>query len=148
MRTPKRYLALATALGIFLGVGSALAHVTISPTESSTGASETYTMRVPTERDSATVRIEAEFPTGMTVSDFESKAGWTIEPTTDAEGHVVSAVWSGGSIPPGQAEQFSFTAQNPGAATTLTWQVVQTHADGSTAEWVGERAPAVVVSGD
>jgi len=105
-------------------------------------------MRVPTERDSATIRIEAEFPIGMAVSDFESKTGWTIESTTNAEGEVVSAVWTGGSIPSGQAEQFSFTAQNPREATTLTWQVVQTHADGSVAEWMGERAPAVVISGN
>ena len=148
MRTQKRYLALATALGIFLGVGSAFAHVTISPTESSTGISETYTMRVPTERESATVRIEAKFPMGMTVSDFESKTGWTVEPETNAEGHVVSVVWSGGSIPPGQAEQFSFTARNPGAATTLMWEVVQIHADGSTAEWGRTGNIAVVVSGN
>ncbi len=148
MRTQEPYLVFAAALGIFFVVGSGFAHVTISPTESSTGASETYTMRVPTERDSATVRIEAEFPMGVTVSDFESKTGWTIEPTTDADGYVVSAVWSGGEIPQGQAEQFSFTAENPGEATTLVWSVVQTHADGSTAEWVGDVAPTVVISGN
>ena len=148
MITNLRYLAFATTLGIFFVVGNAFAHVTISPTESSTGASETYTMRVPTERESATVRVEAEFPMGMTVSDFESKTGWTIEPTRNAAGEVVSAVWSGGSIPPGQAEQFSFTARNPGDATTLMWKVVQIHADGSTAEWMGERAPTVVISGN
>ena len=148
MKTNTRYLAFATTLGIFFFVASAFAHVTIAPRESSTGGSETYTMRVPTERDSATVRIEAEFPMGMTVSDFETKTGWTIEPTTNAAGEVVSVVWSGGSIAPGQAEQFSFTARNPGDATTLMWQVVQTHADGRTAEWMGERAPTVVISGD
>jgi uncharacterized protein YcnI len=148
MKTRKPYLVFAITLGMFLGVGSAFAHVTISPGESSAGGSETYTMRVPTERDSATIRIEAEFPIGMAVSDFESKTGWTIESTTNAEGEVVSAVWTGGSIPSGQAEQFSFTAQNPREATTLTWQVVQTHADGSVAEWMGERAPAVVISGN
>ncbi len=148
MRTQKRYLASATILGIFLGVGSAFAHVTISPTESSTGTTETYTMNVPTERDTATVRIEATFPMGMTVSDFESKTGWAVEPEINAEGHVVSAVWSGGSIPPGQAEQFSFTARNPGAATTLMWQVVQIHADGSIGEWGRTGNIAVVVSSD
>lgn len=153
MKTNKRYLVLATTLGFLFVVQSALGHVRISPGESSTGASETYTMRVPTERDSATVRIEAEFPMGVTVSDFAAKAGWTIETTTNDEGYVVRAVWSDGSIPPGQAEEFNFTARNPGEATTLVWKVIQVHADGTTAEWVGERgsrnpAPAVVISGN
>ncbi len=153
MKTNKRYLVFATTLGIFFAAQSALDHVRISPGESSTGASETYTMRVPTERDSATVRIEADFPMGMTVSDFEAKTGWTVETTMNAEGHFLSAVWSGGSIPPGEAEQFVFTAQNPGEATTLVWKVIQIHADGSTAEWVGEGgssnpAPSVVISGN
>ena len=64
MKTNTRYLAFATTLGIFFFVASAFAYVTIAPRESSTGGSETYTMRVPTERDSATVRIEAEFSYG------------------------------------------------------------------------------------
>ena len=150
MKRNKRYLIFATTLGVLFLVQSASGHVRISPGESSTGASETYTMRVPTERDSATVRIEAEFPVGVTVSDFEAKAGWTIEPTTDAEGQVVGAVWSGGSIPRGQAEEFTFQATNPSEETTLIWKVIQIHADGSSAEWVGERgsrnpAPVTVI---
>ena len=144
------YLVFATTLGLFFVSQSSLAHVRITPGESSSGGSETYTMRVPTERDSATVRIEAEFPAGMAVSDFESKSGWTIQPTMNDEGHVAAAVWSGGSIPPDQAVEFSFTALNPGEASTLVWKVIQIHADGSRAEWVGERgsrnpAPTVTI---
>ena len=153
MKISTRNLAIATTLGILLVVQGAFAHVTISPRESSAGATETYSMRVPTERDSATIRIEAEFPMGLTVSDFEPKDGWAVEPTTNPEGYVVNVVWSGGSIPPEQAEEFTFTVQNPEAATTLVWRVVQTHADGSTAEWVGEAdspnpAPRVVLDGN
>ena len=150
MKTSTQRLAVATAFGVFLVGQSTFAHVTISPRESSAGAMETYSMRVPTERGSATIRIEAEFSMGLTVSDFEPKDGWTVESTTDAEGHIVNVVWSGGSIPPEQAEEFTFTVQNPGTATTLVWRVVQIHADGSTAEWVGEAdsrnpAPRVVI---
>jgi uncharacterized protein YcnI len=150
MMTSTRHLTIATTLGVLLVVQGAFAHVTISPRESPAGATETYSMRVPTERDSATIRIEAEFPMGLTVSGFEPKDGWTVEPTTNADGHVVNVVWSGGSILQEQAEAFTFTVQNPGAATTLVWRVIQTHADGSTAEWVGEAdsrnpAPRVVI---
>lgn len=73
-------------------------------------------------------------------------AGWRIEPRKDSEGRIVSAVWSGGSIAPGETRKFSFAARNP-METTLVWKVIQVYADGSRAEWVGERgsrAPALV----
>ncbi len=145
MRKTRRYLvSAATTLTVLFAVQTVFAHVTISPRQSTAGKTETYTIRVPTERGSPTVRIEAEFPMGLTVSDLEAKAGWEISPTMNDEGRMVGAVWSGGSIPPGQAEEFSFQAMNPSEETTLVWEVVQIHADGSRAEW----APEVEAQGD
>jgi len=42
---------LVAILVIVFSTQSILAHVTISPRESTTGTSENYTIRVPTERD-------------------------------------------------------------------------------------------------
>lgn len=140
--------SLATALILLFSAQSVLAHVTISPRESKVGASETYTIRVPTERGSPTVRIEIEFPMGVTISDLETTPGWEVETTVNADGKIEGAVWSGGSIAQGESGEFNFTAQNPAAEESLVWKVVQIHSDGSRAEWVGEsgsRNPAPVV---
>jgi len=143
--------SLAVALLLLFTVPSALAHVTISPRESTAGASETYTIRVPNERGADTVRIEMEIPMGVSVSEFEPASGWQIESTMGAEGNSNVAVWSGGSIAVGESQEFSFSAQNPDQEITLVWKVVQIRADGSRAEWIGERGssnPAPMVELD
>ena len=64
--------AYALFAGGFLTCGLALAHIRIYPTESILGAREKYTMRVPNEKQVATIRIEGEFPKDLKVYDFES----------------------------------------------------------------------------
>ena len=149
MKMKRQFLAtLATTLTILFAAQSVLAHVTISPRESTAGAAETYTIRVPTERGSPTIRIEIEFPMGITISDLETTSGWEVETTVNADGEIEGAVWSGGSIAQGETEEFSFDAQNPAEEVALFWKVVQIHSDGSRAEWVGESGsgnPAPVV---
>jgi len=55
-----------------LAFGSLLfAHIRIAPTESTTGAREKYTMRVPNEKQVACSKIEGEFPAGLEIYDFE-----------------------------------------------------------------------------
>jgi len=81
------------------------------------------------------------------VIELEPKDGWTIDLKKDADGKIVGAAWSGGSIAPDELETFRLTARNPAAETTFVWKAVQLHADGSRAEWVGEpdsRRPAPV----
>jgi len=149
MKKRKPFLPfLTTALLILFAAQSSLAHVTISPRESTIGELETYTIRVPTERDVPTVRIEIEFPMGVYVSDFDITSGWEVESITSEDGQYKGAAWTGGSIAQGESEEFSFSSQNPGEEATLVWKVVQIHSDGSKAEWVGENGssnPAPVV---
>lgn len=126
---------------------TAIAHVTISPKQSQPGATQKYTMRVPTERTVPTVRIELQVPPGVVISSFEENAGWKVEPQKDASGNIITAVWSGGSIPPREAAEFSFVCRNPANATKLVWKAIQTYQDGVRAEWTGEegtRSPAPV----
>ena len=47
--------------------GLALAHIRIAPTESTVGAREKYTMRVPNEKQVGSSKIEGEFPAGLQV---------------------------------------------------------------------------------
>jgi uncharacterized protein YcnI len=120
---------------------SALGHVTVAPRYSPPGESVTYSVRVPSERQSPTVGLEAEFPVEAMVIDFEFAEEWTIEPLTDADGKIIGAVWSGSSIPRGESVQFRLTARNPAQETTLVWRMVQILEDGSRVQW----APDTIV---
>jgi uncharacterized protein YcnI len=104
-------------------------------------------MRVPTEKPIPTVRIELEIPAGLELSGVDDVQGWKVELKKDSAGKTVGIVWSGSSIAPRQAGQFTFTAQNPREETTLAWKVVQVYEDGSRSEWTGpqgSRTPASV----
>jgi hypothetical protein len=48
---------------------------------------------------------------------------------------VAEIVWSGGSIPVGQRDDFFFSAKAPAEETTLTWKAYQTYADGNVVSW-------------
>ena len=137
-------LAVVVVSVLITTVSAAYAHVTIQPKESKAGASETYTMRVPTEKFVPTVRVEVEFPANLNVSSFESKAEWKIEEKKDTSGKVIGAVLVG-SIPTGKSEMFRFTAKNPAEAGTLSVKVIQIYEDGTMSEWTGaagSRTPA------
>jgi len=131
----------ASVFLLLLTSQSALGHVTVAPRYSSPGESVTYTVRVPTEGQSPTVGLQAEFPAEVVVIDLEVVEGWTIEPLMDADGKTIGAVWSGGSIPRGESVQFRFTGSNPAQETTLEWRMVQILEDGSRVQW----APDTIV---
>ena len=147
-RATLRLLLLCSMTLAFLIV-PAYGHVQVSPKESIAGADERYTMRVPTEKALPTVRIEAEFPTSVAVSDLESKPGWKIERKMDGSGKITGATWTGSSIAPHEVAEFVFHAHNPNQDTKLVWKVIQIYQDGSKSEWTGpegSRAPAPVTT--
>ena len=123
------------------------AHVTIRPRESVAGATEKYTMRVPNEKSVATVRIEVEFPSIVTISAIDEKPGWNLEQKKDASGKIIGVTWSGSSIAPREVVEFTFVGRNPSEGAQITWSVIQIYQDGSRSEWTGpqgSRAPAPV----
>jgi uncharacterized protein YcnI len=123
------------------------AHVGVRPKESPAGATQQYTMRVPTEKAVPTVRIELDVPAAVELSTVDDVAGWKVELKKDSAGKIIGVVWSGSSIAPREAGQFTFTAQNPREQTTIAWKVVQVYEDGTRSEWTGpqgSRTPASV----
>jgi len=48
-------------------------------------------MRVPNEKQVATIRMEGEFPAGLPVCDFEFKPGWKIDFKKDERGKIAGA---------------------------------------------------------
>ena len=137
----------AVAAALVMTIGTAYGHVTVQPRQSTTGAMEKYTLRVPTEKFSPTVRVEVEFPANLNVSSFEQKSGWKIEEKKDASGKLIGVVLTG-SIPTGESAAFSFTARNPSDEGKLFFKAIQIYEDGTKSEWTGaegSRTPAPAV---
>jgi len=90
------------------------AHVLVVPEQSEAGGWERYTILVPTEKESPTVRVELRLPTGIEVVAVESKPGWQgrYEPFPIGAARVE---WKGGRIPSGEFLSFDFLAWNPPA---------------------------------
>jgi uncharacterized protein YcnI len=126
----------------------ALAHIRIYPTESAPGAREKYTMRVPNERQVATVKVDGDFPAGLAVYDFEFKPGWKIDFKKDDKGKIVGATWTG-KIAPYEFVEFGMLGINPKQETNLVWKFVQYYENGTTEEFtgpVGSKLPSPVVT--
>lgn len=123
--------AVATLL-LFTTVASA--HVTVAPTQSNTGAWETYTLKVPSEKDIATVQIDLRIPEGAEFKQYEPTPGWDVT----IEGNKVSWKATGEGIQKGQFQRFYYTAKNPDTAGEIAWDAYQHYADGSLVQWSGE----------
>ena len=124
------------------------AHIRIAPTESTVGAREKYTMRVPNEKQVGSSKIEGEFPAGLQVYDFEFKPGWKIDFKKDDKGNIVGATWTG-KIQPYEFVEFGLLEINPKQGANLTWKFIQYYDDGTKEEFVGpagSRLPAPVVT--
>ena len=114
------------------------AHVTVKPSEVGIGAYQTFNVSVPTEKDIATVGVRLVIPEGLTSVRPNVKPGWNIELIKEGEGEaavVKELIWTGGSIPADQRDDFFFSAKTPAEATTLRWDAYQTYSDGSVVAW-------------
>src|ERR1700722_7913041 len=126
----------------------AFGHIKIFPTQSTFGAREKYTMRVPNERQSPAIRVEGEFPAGLDIYDFEFKPGWKIDFKKDDKGKIVGATWTG-RIVPYEFVEFGMLGINPKEGTSLVWKFVQYYEDGTKEECtgpVGSRLPSPVTN--
>jgi uncharacterized protein YcnI len=140
-----RFAAIVTFL--FITVTAAYGHVTVQPKQSSSGATETYSIRVPTEKFVPTVRVEIEFPTNLNILSFEPKASWKIEEKKNSSGKIIGVTLAG-SIPTGESVTFNFRARNPIETGKLIFKAIQIYEDGTKSEWTGpegSRTPSPIV---
>ncbi|AFC32774.1 hypothetical protein PM3016_6131 [Paenibacillus mucilaginosus 3016] len=142
MRTTKpiRYLLAAGLLMSLLGGSIASAHVTVYPKETTQGTYEKFAVRVPSEKDAATVKVEVRFPLdAVTVSRFEPKPGWTYEIKRDADNKITGVIWtaSGEGLGPTEFGEFYMSGKVADNATAISWKAYQTYKDGSVVEWTG-----------
>ncbi|WP_410771091.1 YcnI family protein [Fontibacillus sp. BL9] len=133
-------LCSAVAAGLLLFSGLASAHVTVKPDVSAPGAWETYTIKIPVEKDIPTVKVSLKIPEGLDFKQYRPVPDWKVELTKNESGKVTVVTWSAEDegIGPGEFQQFDFVGKNPAADASLAWDAFQYYSDGSIVEWSGE----------
>lgn len=121
------------------------AHVSITPRESTPGATEKYTVRIPTEGKVATTAAELDVPEGVIIETFQAPAGWKYE-VKRKDDRVVGVIWQV-DVKPGEFIDVAFVARNPRDKTEIVWTLRQRFADGTVTDWTkgpnGNRPTAV-----
>ena len=155
----RRAFAIVLVAAVVLAVPTAAgAHVIPSPSGVPLGSTDQeLTFRVPNEMAGAsTVSVDMQMPTDHPLIGVLAlhKPGWTVtvktaklpKPVVTDDGTITEAVsevtWTGGSIPPGQYEDFSLAVgQVPKVGSTLTFKTIQTYSNGQQVAWI-DAAPA------
>ncbi len=121
------------------------AHVSITPRQSTHGATEKYTIRVPTEGKVATTAAEIEFPAGVIVEVVQAPMGWKYDLKRQDDRIVAMTITA--DVKPGEFIDVSFVARNPRQGTQIVWILRQKFADGTVTDWTvgptGTRPTAV-----
>ena len=158
-------IALVSIVLALLLAPMAGAHVTVNPDEAAAGSFARFDVRAPNERDNAdTTEVTVQLPEGLFFVSFQPKPGWerTVEmeelsepvevfgsPVTE---RVASVTWSGGTIAPGEFDEFGFSALVPEEeGQELVFPSLQTYSNGEVVRWIGppdadEPAPIVTVT--
>jgi uncharacterized protein YcnI len=110
-------------------------HSDLDPRQSLLKKWETYTLSVPTETASPTVRVQLHVPPEFEIETIEHSRAWQITTLRDARGYVREVTWSGNTIPAQTFETFRFLARNPATAGTYRWRIEQHYEDGAPATW-------------
>jgi uncharacterized protein YcnI len=139
MNLKKNALLVMMILLFFVSVPAAWAHVTVYPREAAPGSYEKFTVRVPTESESPTVKVEIEIPEDVEISRVEPKAGWTYELVRDGNDRVSRVVWTadGPGLASTEFGEFNMQGRVGSNAERIVWKAYQTYGNGEVVEWIG-----------
>jgi hypothetical protein len=101
MTTKTVQLAIATAVTLLIPAAAG-AHVSITPRDSTAGATEKYVVRVPTEGKVTTTGAELEVPDGVVVEVLAVPAGWKYEVKRKGD-RIVAITWQSMATSPATA---------------------------------------------
>ncbi|TKH44887.1 nuclear export factor gle1 [Paenibacillus terrae] len=140
-----RFSRLATSMGLIaagalLFASMASAHVTVKPSVSQPNAWETYTLKVPVEKNIPTTKVALKIPKEVVFKQYEPVPDWKVSTEKDSSGKVTTVTWTTDKdgIQAGQYQRFSFVAQNANQNTEAAWNAFQYYSDGSIVEWTGD----------
>jgi uncharacterized protein YcnI len=128
-----RTLQAAAAAIVWLIPMTAQAHVSITPRASTHGATEKYTIRIPTEGTVATTGADIEFPAGVIVETVQAPAGWKYEVKRQDDRIISMAIQA--DVKPGEFIEVAFVARNPRSGERIVWTLRQRFADGTVTDW-------------
>lgn len=126
-------------MAVFFFVGTALAHVEVTPNQGKAGTVQKYVVSVPSEKNINTTEVKLEFPEGVTIETISPLSGWTSSYHSADVGGAQSIVWkaTSGGIKPQESVDFIFVAKNPNQPGQIHWDATQTYQDGSVVHWNG-----------
>ena len=140
----------AIALGL-VAAPAAAAHVTVNPRDAPADSFARFAVRVPNEQESAdTIAVSVKLPEGLSDVAFQAKPGWkrtvtmaklakpiTVEGETVSD-RIATVTWSGGSIAPGEFDEFGISAHVPNTpGRVLVFPALQTYTGGEVVRWIG-----------
>lgn len=126
-------LQAAAAAVVLLFPVAVHAHVSITPRQSASGATEKYTIRIPTEGKVATTGADIEFPAGVIVETIQAPAGWKYEVTRQDDRIVSMTIQA--DVKPGEFIEVAFVARNPRSENRIVWTLRQRFVDGTVTDW-------------
>jgi uncharacterized protein YcnI len=128
-------------ISILIVSSIASAHVTVKPSESTAGSWETYTLKVPAEKESPTVKVTLKVPEQAELEQYQPVVGWKVTTDKDNTGKIKTISWEADKtgIGPGEFQQFNFVAKNPTESSDLAWDAFQYYSDGTVVEWTGDK---------
>jgi uncharacterized protein YcnI len=129
----RRTLCAAAAAVVMLFSVIVNAHVSITPRQSTPGATEKYVIRIPTEGKVATTGAEIEFPAGVIVETIQAPAGWKYEVKRQDDRIVAMTIQA--DVKPGEFIEVGFVARNPRSGDRIVWTLRQRFADGTVTDW-------------
>lgn len=141
---------MVSVLLVALG-GNAWAHVEVVPESAPKGSDAVLAFTVPDESETlSTTKIEVFFPTDHPIAEalVQPIAGWTAtvstmpvsKPIETDDGTVTEAVksvvWTGGTIEPGNFQNFSVSVGLPDFEGAIQFKALQTYSDGNVVRWI------------
>jgi periplasmic copper chaperone A len=160
----KRIVLICSLVGALAVTPLAAAHVTLNPNEWEAGGFARFSLRVPNERPNAdTTEITVQFPESVISASFQPVPGWErtiemvpLEEPIEEEGEepiterIGSVTWSGGTIAPGEFQEFGVSFQVPETpGENLVFPSIQTYSNGEIVRWIGPAdadTPAPIVA--
>ncbi|MFI9103878.1 YcnI family protein [Streptomyces fildesensis] len=143
-----------TGSALLMAAVPAFAHVSVTPSSAPKGGYSTVAFKVPNERDNAsTIKVEVNLPADHPIASVSTQAvpGWKVEvtktklakPMTMHGKQVTEAVtkitWSGGTIEPGQFQQFPVSfGPLPDDTDQLVFKALQTYSNNEVVRWIEE----------
>lgn len=116
-----------------LVVTSLSAHIVVSPSQSKSGATQKYEVRVHNEGKQAATSIELEIPDGITVLDVAKPTPGSY--TTATSGTRITRITWQVEVQPNKYVALPFDAKNPDGEKDVHWNLREHLADGSVIEW-------------